>query len=715
MAGLAEILQDPNYVSANAETKAAIFEKHAPNDPNYANANPETQAAIKQKFGVTVGGAATGNPSIAAQGRKAVGTGFNAEPLLDIGGAAVVGGGIGAAGKEILTGAGNVVGALPYPVARTVGGALKSAGQLAGAAGRGAGAATGAVAGGVGETAGQVADMTFPDNRAVQEGTRFLAGGIGPETAKLVPWALRKIGSPVATAAEVIDFIARSTGNKPNVSAAQKAYIEEQIAALRGGPKDNQPLENVGSIMGAEGKRLMDTADQRLIAAQAQAAGARSTPSAEMADIGGSLRDTIAKRNEAALTARSEQYTKTETARDALVAAREGQSGGSINKLPEYESIVNGLKAELSPGKRSQDVQKSIQKVLGELENPEKDVFGQPKPISFQAIDDVRRKLGELFKGKPAEGYEALNDARGKELYKQLTDLQKKFAGGDTGPHARLLEDYHAQSDALAQFRSKLGKKATALDQYQEGTFATDASALPSAYFKTRASVQALKDLTGNPTQVNHAALEFANRELAGKDAAGVRKWLSSNSEWLAETGPTRTLIDRYATKLEGAERSVSNAEDIVAKVGKDTEFFRSNQMPAQRAVDLINSMDKAGGAKNWLVVAPAIAQSPQAKVQMVNAVRQVIADQATSKATADLFSRNVRPFIEGSGIGSKAEMDFIAQKLASIQEMKVPEPEKLGIMRRLILQGASGWTASAASRTGVSGYEWAKEKVVPE
>lgn len=52
MPSLSEILKDPNYTSANAETKQAIFERWAPQDPNYANANSSTQQAIRQKFGL---------------------------------------------------------------------------------------------------------------------------------------------------------------------------------------------------------------------------------------------------------------------------------------------------------------------------------------------------------------------------------------------------------------------------------------------------------------------------------------------------------------------------------------------------------------------------------------------------------------------------------------------------------------------------------------
>jgi hypothetical protein len=45
-------LNDPNYVNANAETKAAIFDKFSAQDKNFTGANPETQQAIRVKFGI---------------------------------------------------------------------------------------------------------------------------------------------------------------------------------------------------------------------------------------------------------------------------------------------------------------------------------------------------------------------------------------------------------------------------------------------------------------------------------------------------------------------------------------------------------------------------------------------------------------------------------------------------------------------------------------
>lgn len=53
MPSLSEILKDPSYTSANAETKQAIFDRWAPQDANYTGANEETKTAIRQRFGLT--------------------------------------------------------------------------------------------------------------------------------------------------------------------------------------------------------------------------------------------------------------------------------------------------------------------------------------------------------------------------------------------------------------------------------------------------------------------------------------------------------------------------------------------------------------------------------------------------------------------------------------------------------------------------------------
>lgn len=683
----------------------------------------------KSQFQSTAGGAAVGSPNVMRQGERAKRTTMGTS-LLDIGGSAGFGGALGAVAPEIMIGAGKFVGGLPSPI-RAAAPFLENAGIALRNAGRPAAIASGAVAGAIAETSGQAVEAAggeqpFPDL------ARIAGGAVGPELKTLAIWAVKKFAGMTG----VDDLLAAARkyiGKDINLNEAQKTYLASEIEALRGGIKTNEPLEQVGSIMGAEGQRLMSVADQRLIAAQAQAAGMKPTGvQPEMADVGGSLQNTINTRFKQALKDRKTEYKTNERTRDAIVSQRE-TSGSYVNNLPEYRAVVAELEAQLAnePAmRRSPSVQASYQKILNDLTNPETtaaekklvlsgqnldlvEVSGQAKPISFKALDDVRRKLGDAFRGKPAEGYDAIGEKAAKDLYGKVSNIQKTFAGGKGGPQGKLLDDYAERTEGLNIFSSKYGKKATALDQYREDTFATDPSSLPTAYFKTRASVQTLKELTGSAAQVNTAALAFANKELVNKDAAAVRAWLGKNSEWLAETGPTRAFIDRYATALETSERSLRNAEDFAKQAAKDSGLLTRQALPAQRAVDLI----KSGDTDLWSKVIPAIQQSPQAKAQMVQAVRQVVADQASSKGTIDLFSRNIRPFLEQSKIASKAEMDFISGKLEAIRAMNVPEEQKLGIARRFILQGAAGWTASVAGRgtTAAFGTLGNMGQLVPE
>jgi len=94
MADLASILTDPNYVNANAETKAAIFDKFSAQDTNFTKANPATQQAIRVKFGLVAPAASEwDNPppqSVGMPGPRATGTAADLIPGSDRPGPPVV-------------------------------------------------------------------------------------------------------------------------------------------------------------------------------------------------------------------------------------------------------------------------------------------------------------------------------------------------------------------------------------------------------------------------------------------------------------------------------------------------------------------------------------------------------------------------------------------------------------------------------------------------
>lgn len=643
------------------------------------------------------------NPNLERQGAKAQGLEVGGDPLKTIGGAGLAGALIGAGGAELVGGAAKLTGMLPQtralqPFLETTAAGLRNAGRVAPAI-------SGGIAGITGETAGQAADaMGAP--WPVAEAARFAGGAIGPESGVLASWAVRnKLGIPA-----IVNKLKEMTGKEVALTEAQKKFLEAEIAKLSGGATDAD-LESIGSLMSAEGQRMMTGADVRLARAlrgQSSDGTMAGTPPVDLSTIGQSIRDKVIPQFQAADQAQKKAYEATQKFRDQIVTAKES-NGSFVNSLREYQDLVEFLRAQLVDGRHSPDVARGYKKILDSIsvEQPTGEPLTAmltprpPKSPSFQQIDDARRQLGDAFRGKPAEGYEALDANRAKDVYMRLRDLQVKYAGGPSGPQDKLLSDYAADIPGLEKFTSKIGKKVTALDQYREGVYATDPKDIPTAFFKSRQSFKDLVALTGDEKVANAAALEYANRQLVGKDAAATRKWMA-DQEWISSAPSVRVLVENYANRLETSAKSVASAEEFVKQVKGNTRLLLAQKMPAQKAVDLVEA-SLQGKTELMDVIGPVIAKSPQARQEMLRAVSRVVADnsltQTSARNTMTLFNRNLRPMLEKANIADKASLDFIAERLDNISKMKVPEPQKLGLARRLLLQGVAGWEASRESR----------------
>ncbi len=689
----------------------------------------EIADALVQKFNTTPGGAATSNPNLQRQGDMQLrqGTIGAGESLGRIGFSGALGALSGFAAPEILQGAAGVASRFApqaAPFLSNMGNILRTQ--------RGTAAVSGGISGVASEVAGQGVEAAGGGPGAVFA-AQLIAGGITPEMAPLVSIAARKVaGMPVV--ADSISALKKALGKDPNLTAEQEAFVRNQIDLLRGGPKapldTTRQMETIGGAMGAEGERGVQEATKRAAEAQKQLLGVgKIDPSVrgqELTDIGNELRNVIVKRNQTAIDARKAQYAQNEKMRDAIVTARE-KAGQTVDTTPEYQALISSLKSELKPGLHSPDVASDFENILRQITTKAKPqeqpfggmggdpfaVIGEKKPsVSFQQIDEVRRQLGEVFRGKPPEGYKAIDAQTARRYYARLSDLQKRFAGGPDGPQAKLLDDYAASTEGMDVFRSKVGQRATALDKFDDSQFATDAAALPTSYFKTRGSVQALRELTGDDAIVNKAALEFANRKLEGSDAAGVRKFMYDNAEWVNTLTPLRMRLENYAGRLDAAERSTRNATAFVKEMD-DAKGLLTKGFPAQRAIDLI----QGGTPELWAKAGPAIAKSPQARVQVADAVARLMAEKAerSSSNLVNFYAVKVRPGVESSGLASKAELDYILERLVAIETKNMPEPEKLGAMRRIILQSANGWSSSETSKDGTKAYKWMREKVVPD
>ena len=481
-----------------------------------------------------------------------------------------------------------------------------------------------------------------------------------------------------------------------------------------------------------------------------------------LATIGGELQNAAAKRQGDLKAAASAAYTETQKEVRDIVSGLEA-ANNSVTDLSSYKKLVDRLKAELRPGVHSPDVARGYQKILDQITVPSKigeapvafqpavgggvvSVRGPAKPPekpTFQAIDDARRMLGEAFRGEADEGYKAIGNVAQKEFYGLVSQVQKDFAGD---AQTRLLTQYADSRPGLEVFGSKAGTKLTGLDKGALTQFASDPSKIPAAFFSTPKMFTSLVELVGDKALATQAAQQYAANQLASKQTAKeVGTWMTTNREFLNAVPEVKASVIAYQSTLQNSEREIANigakikglntplnalAPEAKAAANKMLTEGRAGSAALTKEAGAVSSQSAAladqiwdsssaalknvreavngGDINRWSAIAPIIERSPDAKKAVFDAVRQVTSEMATGPGAIRKFNEQMRPALEKFGMLGKAEADFISSELAKINAKPGSDVEKLGLIRRLILQGVAGYSSSLGGRLGAAGFSFA-------
>ena len=509
--------------------------------------------------------------------------------------------------------------------------------------------------------------------------------------------------------------------------------------------------------------------------AKATIAGVGDTTQ-ELTAIGNRLRTAATKREEDLRNAASIAYTKTQAEVLAQVAKLE-KANIRVDSMPAYKALVADLRSQLLPGKHSPEVAAAYQKILTQITSAEPKPLGAlaqmqqelsgaattaPAPVSFQAIDDARRMLGEAFRGQPAEGYAAIGEAAMKKYYPMLSKVQKDFAGEK---QAQLLDDYATSRPGLEVFISKAGKKVTGIDPKTKEQFLTDPASIPTTFFKSPTQFNNLVNMVGSRDLAVKAARDYAANQLSVKQTSKeIETWMTTNRDFLKSVPEVRDAVLQHKNAMATSERasgifdtrinklreqaggftSAAEAKATAIRAGGSTQFRELTKQAEQTAAgglataeklkaeadtlltrakvdvtditkksaaaaDLVFSQHSAmknvreliekGDMARWGAVAPIIERSPDAKRAVYEAVRQVTADTATSKLSLQKFNETIRPALERFGMLTTEQADELAAGLAKIAANRIPEPQRLTQMQRLLLQGVAGYAASGTAR----------------
>ena len=483
-----------------------------------------------------------------------------------------------------------------------------------------------------------------------------------------------------------------------------------------------------------------------------------------LATIGSELQNAAAKRQGELKTAASTAYAKTKTEVDDVVSGLE-TTNNSVTDLLSYKKLVDRLKAELKPGVHSQDVARGYQKILDQITVPARvgeapiafqpvpgggvvSVGGPAKPPekpTFQAIDDARRMLGEAFRGEADEGYKAIGNVAQKEFYGLVSQVQKDFAGE---PQTRLLTQYADSRPGLEVFGSKAGTKLTGMDKGALSQFASDPSKIPAAFFSTPKMFTSLVELVGDKALATQAAQQYTANQLSSKQTSKeVGTWMTTNREFLNAVPEVKASVITYQSTLQNSEREIANIGAKIkglspqlnaltsetkaaankmltegragsAMITKEAGAVSSKSAEAadriwdssSAALKNVRDAISGGDINRWAAIAPVIERSPDAKKAVFDAVRQVTSEMATGPGAIRKFNEQMRPALEKFGMLGKEEADVISAELAKIGAKAGPEVEKLGLIRRMILQGVAGYSSSLVGRGSAAGINFVSD-----
>lgn len=689
----------------------------------------------------------------------------------------------GALAPDLFTLAGGAAAAFPLtapvaPALFTAGQALR--GQRVAQAGLGA-------LGGLGSSiAGETAEAMGASPGTV-EAIRLGGAIVVPEFANATTFIIKKgfQGLLGLNTAGAISAVAKDLGiDEAKLTPSQRAFIEKQINEIRGKAKAGVPQQQIFSALDAEAQRVSAEAAQRAAGAEraGTAAGleekrramrlaglgeevgasgkqvideAKSTvsavgdPSREVSNIGNTIRDKIANKYSTESVQRSEAYKAQEKVRNDAVAAKESK-GVFVESLPEYKSLVDDLRKKLLIGKTAREqvtapvtekgvlqvyqniydavTARRVQVGINEMGNPVYKTF----PTSFQALDDVRRRLGDAAFGKEVEGYSAIGTKLAEKYYGKISEIQSKFAGEAQDV---LQRDYEMASRLLEKYKSKAGEKATALDRFDATRYKTDAQSLPRDYFKSAQSVKDLLDLTGDRAFVISEAGNYAANQLRNlKDANAVRNWKNSNSDWLKTLPEVDAKVNSYLSNLERAEgfaarsakvqKGVEQRGKMAAEEGKVIEAAAGKEAgkitrEAEKMVDRligskeaplqIKNMILSGERETWNTIAPVIAKTNKGRETLAEAVNQIMADKAATglRSAGITFRENVAPALRRTGMMDEGKIVKLQAQLDEIAKVAVNEEQKLSLAQRVLRNAITGYAAPGLYRGGASAYDY--------
>jgi cell division septum initiation protein DivIVA len=507
--------------------------------------------------------------------------------------------------------------------------------------------------------------------------------------------AQRLINEGDARAKQIIDDVVNQ--QKQKLGIARRA----ESAARRAGVAPQETLNSIGNV------------------------------NATNAEIGGSLQQRVVRNLSSEQGALSSQYNVDRKVVNDIVAQNEARGVG-VSQTAAYADLRNYLDSRLLKGKFGREakfapVTESQQRavydnILRAIDDQQ--IFmgisqeGQPVyrqvPTSFEALDHVRRKLGEVYDGKAVEGYDGLLKEQAKDLYGKIRKIQVEYTNG---AYDDVLKKYAEGKGAVNQLGIPTGKKLTKTDTVNPEYLTYDPSGLPNEFFSSRKKVADLINLTRDAGYVEQQAANHIARSFKDKDAKFVERYVFDNKEWLDLFPGLQSRVNAHLAAMKRTESVVPKSEALArslrtevkgipgiaqkeaAAVTKEAgataktleqdakrqaaDIMREGKEEAKRLSasakqaesllgkgDPVVEMEKiitSGETQRLIAIAPLIKESPKAMQDFDRALR-ITLSRENPTGIYDKWERLMRPALTNTGLITEAEAANISKRINTVR-----------------------------------------------
>ena len=286
-------------------------------------------------------------------------------------------------------------------------------------------------------------------------------------------------------------------------------------------------------------------------------------------------------------------------------------------------------------------------------------------PLSFQALENMRRQLRDRAFGLPAEGYDAIAQQRAGDLADSIEKIQREFSPG----FGKYLEQYKADSQPLNDFKSKLGQAILGKSESDFGKYSTDEFALADKAFYSAGSVDQLTKVAG-PKAAEQLARSFIANRIKGGSAKEILSVIQDRniSDWIGKFPALEQELNNLAQQAGIVER-------VGTKRGKLAAALRTqiSNLPTQEGTKA-RTLEREAERKAGSITRKAETAASKLERQAENLPPKI--EERGERAAERVMGRTEADITAGAGQVSK-EASRLKTEAADVQAALEEEAKK--------------------------------------